>query len=112
MLLVAVTDAYTPQEIADKVRALGVTKAKGNSLTIFVLSVLGGAFIGLGDMFFIVVMTVASSGFGVSRLLGGLAFSLGLILVVVAGAELLTGNNLVSMAWASRLITLNCSATG
>lgn len=102
---VAITDAYTPREIADKVRALGVTKAKGNSLTILVLSVLAGAFIGLGAMFFIVVVTGPSFGFGVNRLLGGLAFSLGLILVVVAGAELFTGNNLVSMAWASRLIT-------
>ncbi|MDA0769433.1 MAG: formate transporter FocA [SAR202 cluster bacterium Casp-Chloro-G4] len=105
MLSSAITDAYTPREIADKVRALGVAKARGDALTILVLSVLAGAFISLGAVFFMVVVTGTSLGFGATRLLGGLAFSLGLVLVVVAGAELFTGNNLVSMAWASRLIT-------
>jgi hypothetical protein len=59
----------------------------------------------LGALFFTVVITHASFGFGVNRLLGGIAFCLGLILVVVAGAELFTGNNLVAMAWASRRVS-------
>ncbi|MFQ5574869.1 MAG: formate/nitrite transporter family protein, partial [Terriglobia bacterium] len=73
--------------------------------TFFVLAVLAGAFISLGALFFTVVVTDSGLGFGVTRLLGGLSFCLGLILVVVAGAELFTGNNLIAMAWASGSIT-------
>ena len=98
-------DAYSPREIAAKVASLGVAKARTDTVTLFVLAVLAGAFISLGALFFLTVVTGATPGFGVARLLGGLAFSLGLILVVVGGAELFTGNNLLAMAWADRLIT-------
>ncbi|UCD23068.1 MAG: formate/nitrite transporter family protein [Gemmatimonadota bacterium] len=94
-------DAYPPREIARKVEELGVTKARSETVTVLVLAILAGAFISLGALFFTVVVTNASFGWGVNRLLGGVAFCLGLILVVVAGAELFTGNNLVAMAWAS-----------
>jgi formate/nitrite transporter len=86
------------------VERLGVAKARTDAVTLVALAVLAGAFISLGALFFTVVVTKADLGFGVTRLLGGLSFSLGLILVVVAGAELFTGNNLLAMAWASRLI--------
>jgi formate/nitrite transporter len=98
------SDAYPPQEIARKVERLGVAKAHADSLTLLVLAVLAGAFISLGALLFTVVVTESSLGFGPTRLLGGVSFCLGLILVVVAGAELFTGNNLIAMAWASRLI--------
>ncbi|MFQ5692376.1 MAG: formate/nitrite transporter family protein [Nitrospinota bacterium] len=98
-------DAYSPGEIARKVEALGVAKARSDALTLLVLAVLAGAFIALGAIFFIIVVTHSALGFGANRLLGGLAFSLGLILVVVGGAELFTGNNLIAMAWASRKIS-------
>jgi formate/nitrite transporter len=98
-------DAYTPREIAQKVETLGVTKARSDTLSVLVLAVLAGAFIALGALFFTIVVTKPMLGFGVSRLVGGVAFSLGLILVVVGGAELFTGNNLVAMAWASRRIS-------
>jgi len=97
-------DAHPPREIARMVERLGVAKAQTDSVTLLVLAVLAVAFISLGALFFTVVVTAASLGFGVTRLLGGLSFCLGLILVVVAGAELFTGNNLLAMAWASRLI--------
>ena len=97
-------DAYPPREIARKVERIGVAKAHTDALTLLVLAVLAGAFISLGALFFTVVMTEPGLGFGPSRLLGGLSFCLGLILVVVAGAELFTGNNLIAMAWASRAI--------
>ena len=97
-------DAYPPQEIARKVERLGVAKAHADTLTLLVLAVLAGAFISLGAMLFTVVVTDSTLGFGPTRLLGGLSFCLGLILVVLAGAELFTGNNLLAMAWASRLI--------
>jgi formate/nitrite transporter len=97
--------AHPPHEIARRVERLGVAKARTDTLTMLVLSVLAGAFISLGALFFTVVVTGTSLGFGATRLLGGLSFSLGLILVVVAGAELFTGNNLIAMAWASGLIS-------
>ena len=98
------SDAYPPQEIARRVERLGVAKAHADALTLLVLAVLAGAFISLGALLFTVVITESSLGFGPTRLLGGVSFCLGLILVVVAGAELFTGNNLIAMAWASRLI--------
>jgi formate/nitrite transporter len=70
-----------------------------------ILGVLAGAFIGLGMLGFVLVTSDPTLGFAASRLLGGLVFSLGLLLVVVAGAELFTGNNLLVMAWADRRIT-------
>jgi formate/nitrite transporter len=77
-----------------------------DTATTFALSVLAGAFIAMGAVF----ATTATAGggelpYGVVRLLGGLTFSLGLILVIVAGAELFTGNNLIVMAWASRRVS-------
>ena len=100
----SIVDAYTPREIAEKVERLGVAKARTDGLTLLVLALLAGAFISLGALFFVTVVTDAKLGFGVARLLGGLAFCLGLVLVVVAGAELFTGNNLLAMAWADGLI--------
>ena len=93
-------DAYSPPQIAAKVRDLGVGKAALPLLTLSLLGVLAGAFIGLGALMFALVTSDATLGFAASRLLGGVAFSLGLLLVVVAGAELFTGNNLLVMAWA------------
>ena len=99
-----VIDAIPPPEIARKVEALGVTKANTDTVTLLALSVLAGAFISLGAILFTVVVTGSSLGFGPTRLLGGASFCLGLVLVIVAGAELFTGNNLIAIAWASRRI--------
>jgi formate transporter len=99
-------DALPPREMARKAEAVGATKAAMPIADTFALSVLAGAFIAMGAIF---ATTVTAGGaampYGVSRLLGGLAFTLGLILVVVAGAELFTGNNLIVMAWASRKVS-------
>ena len=99
-------DALPPAEVARKAETVGATKARMAALDVFVLSVLAGSFIALGAIF---ATTVAAGGsalpFGVVRLLAGLTFSLGLVLVVVAGAELFTGNNLIVMAWASRRVS-------
>lgn len=93
-------DAYAPKEIAARVSEIGVAKTRLPRLTLALLGVLAGAYIGLGAMLSTLVASDATLGFAVSRLLGGLVFSLGLMLVVVAGAELFTGNNLLVMAWA------------
>lgn len=98
-------NAYSPRQIAQRVENAGVTKAHTDPFTLLVLAVLAGAFISLGAIFYIVVVTDSELGFGVTRLVGGLSFCLGLILVIVAGAELFTGNNLIAMAWASGKVT-------
>lgn len=98
-------DAYSPKEIALKVETVGVTKAHMATLPLVMLGVLAGAFIGLGGMLFVIVKSDPALSFAVSQLLGGLVFCLGLLLVVIAGAELFTGNNLLAMAWADKKIT-------
>ncbi|MCW5609889.1 MAG: formate/nitrite transporter family protein [Rubrivivax sp.] len=98
------TDAFAPSEIASRVQDVGVAKARLPLLTLALLGVLAGAFIALGSLMFTLVAADASLGFAAQRLLGGLVFSLGLVLVTVAGAELFTGNNLLAMAWAARRI--------
>lgn len=98
-------DAYAPAEIAVRVENAGVAKAAMPALNMFVLALLAGAFIAFGGMLFTLVMTDNGLGLGPGRLLGGIAFSLGLILVVVGGAELFTGNNLIVMAWADKKVT-------
>ena len=96
-------DALLPREIALKAEAIGVQKTRLDFLSLVALAVLAGAFIGLGAMFATTVLAGAEGvlPFGVSRLLSGVVFCLGLILVVLGGAELFTGNNLMVMAWAA-----------
>jgi formate transporter len=99
------SDAYAPLEVARRVETVGVAKARMPTLPLLMLGVLAGAFIGLGSMLFVIVRSDATLGFAASQIGGGLVFSLGLLLVVVAGAELFTGNNLLAMAWADGRIT-------
>jgi len=108
-------DALLPAEMAVRAESVGVRKSGLESLRLFALAVLAGAFISIGAIFATTVS--AGSGdvpFGIVRLLAGLAFSLGLVLVIVGGAELFTGNTLIVMAWASgkvssRLVLRNWS---
>lgn len=90
--------AFRPAEIALRIDEAGVQKARLGLVPLTGLGILAGVFIGFGALFYLVTMTGAGGGFGPSRLLGGVAFSLGLILVIVAGAELFTGNALIVMA--------------
>lgn len=99
-------DAYKPAEMARRVESAGVAKAQAKTLPLFTLALLAGAFIAFGAMLFTVAVTGSALGWGPTRLLGGLGFSLGLILVLVGGAELFTGNALIVMAWAARKVTL------
>jgi formate/nitrite transporter len=99
-------DALPPPAMARKAEDVGVAKAALPAPKVLALAVLAGAFIALGALFSTTVTAGTSDlAFGVTRLLAGLTFSLGLILVVVAGAELFTGNNLVVMAWAGRRVS-------
>jgi formate transporter len=100
-------NAFLPREMARRAEQVGVNKATMPAGTTFALAILAGAFIGLGAMFATIVTTDPAGAlpFGVTKLLGGVVFSLGLILVIVAGAELFTGNNLIVMAVASGHVT-------
>jgi len=98
-------DAYSPKEVAARVEAVGVTKARLPLLQMVMLGLLAGGYIGMGGLFSVLVSSDPALTFGIARLLGGITFSFGLIMVVVAGAELFTGNNLLAMAWAERKIT-------
>lgn len=101
-------DALVPPAMAEKAEQLGIKKANTDFLSLSVLGVLAGAFIALGAIF-ATAITAGTQGvlpYGVIRLLSGLAFSLGLILVIVGGAELFTGNMLVIMAFANRKVSL------
>lgn len=91
-------DTYKPFEVAALIETAGVAKAALPAGQMFVLAVLAGAFIAFGAAAYLMVMTGADPGFGPARFLGGLVFSLGLVLVVVGGAELFTGNALMVMA--------------
>jgi formate/nitrite transporter len=101
-------EALLPQEIAEKAEAVGIQKARRDAITLFVLGVLAGAFIALGAMFATTVLAGADGvlPFGVSRLLAGTVFCLGLILVILGGAELFTGNALMVMALAAGKLSL------
>lgn len=98
-------DAYAPAEIAKRIQAVGVAKAQLAVVPLLMLGVLAGAFIGLGSMLFVIVRADTTLGFAVTQLLSGAVFSLGLMMVVVAGAELFTGNNLLVLAWAEQRIS-------
>ncbi|HNB53280.1 MAG TPA: formate/nitrite family transporter [Anaerolineales bacterium] len=100
-------DALLPAEMAKRAEYIGVSKAEAPFIKVFFLSVLAGAFIALGAIFATTV-SAGSAGvlpYGVARLLTGSVFCLGLILVIVGGAELFTGNNLIVMAWAGGKVT-------
>lgn len=100
-------DAYTPKEIAARIEKASISKSTNDPWRVFALAVLAGAFIAFGALFFTIV-TYDNAGIsaGLLRLAGGLVFCLGLVLVVVAGAELFTGNNLIVMAYVDGKISI------
>lgn len=99
-------DAYAPSEIAERVENAGVTKAQMPLDKLMMLGALAGAFIAFGAALYTQVLIGSTLGAGPTRLLGGAAFSLGLVLVVIGGAELFTGNTLIVMAWADGKVSI------
>jgi formate transporter len=104
----AVMDALLPAEMAEMAEHIGVQKTRLEGPRLLILAILAGAFIAFGTMFSTIVVAGADGvlPYGVARLLAGLVFSVGLILAVVGGAELFTGNNLMVMAWAGGRVSL------
>lgn len=88
----------------ERAESVGAKKASLDFWTMLALGILAGAFIALGSLFSTTI-TASPLPYGVNRRLGGIAFSLGLILVIVPGAEIFTGNNLIVMAWANKKVT-------
>ena len=106
-------EALLPPAMARRAEEVGARKIATAPASLFALAVLAGAFVALGGVFATTALAGAGSApWGPARVLAGLAFSLGLILVVVGGAELFTGNNLVVMAWASRRVTTRALLRG
>ena len=103
-------DAYTPTEVARRVEQVSLSKCTNDAWRVMALAVLAGAFIALGAMFYtLIIHEPGMLPAGLLKWLGGLAFCLGLVLVVVAGAELFTGNNLLVMAFVDGKISLRRS---
>lgn len=98
-------DVVSPARIAQLIEEVAVRKVSLGLVQVIALAVLAGAFIGFGAAFYTVTVTGSEIGFGPTRLIGGIAFSLGLVLVIVGGAELFTGNSLIVMARADGRIT-------
>jgi formate transporter len=94
-------NAYSPAEIKEAVEKVGVKKTRLPLLASFMLAMVAGGSVSLGALYYTIVASDEAMSFAAVRLLGGLTFSLGLVLVIVGGAELFTGNNLIVMAWAS-----------
>jgi formate transporter len=99
-------DAYVPAQMAVRVEKAGIVKGNRDFLSTFTLAMMAGVFIALGAVFFTFVIHDSILSVGLTKLIGGFVFSLGLILVIITGAELFTGNNLIVMAFVSRKITL------
>ena len=98
-------DSLLPPDMAIKAEETGASKATQDHVKTAALAVLAGAFIAFGAIFASLITAGSDLPYGITRVMAGLAFSLGLILVVVGGAELFTGNNLLTMAWASRRVS-------
>jgi formate/nitrite transporter len=94
-------NAYSPAEIKEAVEKVGAKKANLPFLASLMLAVIAGGSIGLGALYYTVIVSDAELTFAAARMMGGLAFSLGLVIILIGGAELFTGNNLIVMAWAS-----------
>ena len=100
------TDAYVPAEMAKRAEASAIRKANRDFVSAFFLAIQAGAFIALGAAFFTLVIHDSPLGWGLTKLVGGLTFSLGLILVIIAGADLFTGDTLMVMACYGKKITI------
>ncbi|MFH4462210.1 formate transporter FocA [Vibrio diabolicus] len=97
---------FSPKEMMAEAEKFALSKANKTSSMTLSLAIMAGAFIGLAFLFYITVTTgSAGAGWGLSRLAGGLAFSMGLILIVICGGELFTSSVLSSISWANKQIS-------
>ena len=103
--LMQAINTHTPAGIARRVAAAGIAKGNLSASRMFVLAMLAGAFIALGAVFYTLVISDSALGAGPTRLIGGLAFGVGLVLVLIAGCELFTGNSLMVLPWLEKKLS-------
>ncbi|MEI6891291.1 MAG: formate/nitrite transporter family protein [Pontiella sp.] len=101
-----ITDAHVPAEMASRAESSAIRKANRDVVTAFFLAVQAGSFVALGGAFFTAIITDSSLGLGLTKTLGGMAFSLGMVLVIIAGADLFTGDTLVIMGCLSKKVKI------
>jgi formate/nitrite transporter len=98
-------DAYSPSQIASRIDAVALVKAKYSTAQTFWMGINAGVYIALGAQFATLVISDSTLHFGLNSIIAGIVFSLGLILVVVGGAELFTGNCLIIIGYADKKVT-------
>ncbi|MDR4504783.1 MAG: formate/nitrite transporter family protein [Candidatus Scalindua sp.] len=98
-------DAYSPSQIASRIDAVAAVKASYSTAQTFWMGINAGVFIGLGAQFTTLVISDSTLHYGLTAIIGGIVFTLGLILVVVGGAELFTGNSLIVIGYIDKRIT-------
>ncbi|MGQ3683512.1 MAG: formate/nitrite transporter family protein [Candidatus Loosdrechtia sp.] len=103
--LTQIIDAYAPPQIAAKIDDVARVKAELGFVKTFILSILAGVYLGLGAQFATLVVSDSSLHFGLTSIITGVVFSTGFMLVVIAGSELFTGNNLMIMGYIGGRIT-------
>lgn len=103
-------DAYAPERMAQRVGAVGIAKTNLETKTLFMSSILAGIFIAMGMQLSMLVTHAANINLGLNQLIGGVAFTLALILIVISGAELFTGNSLVAISFMAKKITAKALA--
>ena len=98
-------DAYSPQQIAARIDAVTAVKAKDSKAATFWLGINAGVFIALGAQFATLIMSDSGLHSGLTAVVAGIVFCLGLIMVVVAGAELFTGNCMIFIGYMEKRIS-------
>jgi len=98
-------DAYSPEQVAERVEQQGVHKSNLPRFATFMLAVLGGGFVGIGAMTQVAILSDPDLNPGTARLAGGIAFAMGYLIAISAGAEIFTSNNLTVMSWAARKLS-------
>ena len=102
----AIVEALSPEEIARQVEQVGVAKARAGAASTLALAVMAGAFIGLGGVLAGTIAVSSEPGAGPTRLLIGVGRTMALFMVVITGAELFAGNNMMLMGLFSRRISI------
>lgn len=98
-------DAYSPSQMASRIDAVAAVKAEYSTTQTFWMGINAGVYIGLGAQFATLVISDSTLHFGLTSIIAGIVFTLGLILVVVGGAELFTGNCLIIIGYVDKRIT-------
>jgi formate/nitrite transporter len=102
-------ECKTPATVADSLtRTVCVKKTQQSVLNLAILGLFAGVYIGFGAQLatFVTHDLAAFVGLGMSKLIGGAVFSVGLMLVVIAGAKLFTGNNLILLSVLDRQVRI------